>query len=154
MDDDATNDTINGLASDIREADGNHDLGASALAEKLVGRGWSKPGPKDDASLDYPRLDSDLIVLGPEIFTGGPGNEDNRVISWKGQNYIIQGEKNPQPPLKSYAVGERVTVMKNGDWLDGQITSIDKVSSHLHVHTERGPVTIGAPHMIHKLEQS
>lgn len=31
------------LAADIREVDGNHSLGASALADLLVDRGWSKP---------------------------------------------------------------------------------------------------------------
>lgn len=30
------------LAADIREVDGNHSLGASALADLLVDRGWSK----------------------------------------------------------------------------------------------------------------
>lgn len=30
------------LAADIRRFDGNHDLGAAALAERLVEAGWTK----------------------------------------------------------------------------------------------------------------
>ncbi|QXW04028.1 hypothetical protein [Rhodococcus globerulus] len=33
----------NELAADIRAVDGNHDLGAAALADKLAELGWSKP---------------------------------------------------------------------------------------------------------------
>lgn len=149
MADENSIDYIYDLATDIRAVDGSHDLGAADLAEKLVEKGWTKPNPNIEP--EYPKNDGDFLRLGPEIFTGGPGNEDNRVISWKGQNYVIQGGKNLQPDLKAYAPNEKVMVLKNGDWLEGQITSIDKVSSHLHVHTERGPVTIGSSHMIRKL---
>lgn len=53
--------------------------------------------------------------------------------------------------LKDYKAGERVSVLKNYNWLDGQITSIDRGSHHLHVHTERGPVTIASPMFVKKL---
>ena len=33
------------LANDIRRVDGNHDLGAGALAEALIERGWTKAAP-------------------------------------------------------------------------------------------------------------
>jgi hypothetical protein len=35
---------IDALAADIRKIDGNHDLGAGALAERLVELGWRKVG--------------------------------------------------------------------------------------------------------------
>lgn len=38
------------LAADIREVDGNHSLGASALADLLVDRGWSKPRTVNSAA--------------------------------------------------------------------------------------------------------
>jgi len=140
-------DIINDLAADIREVDGSNDLGAAALAEKLVEKGWAKPSPKDDASVDYPRLEGDTIVLGPEIFA----STDEKVINWKGRNYVPQPEKNPQPPLKEYRQGEEVEAMKNGDWLKGRISTIDKGSHWLHVDTERGPVTIASSAMVRKL---
>lgn len=33
---------VDRLAADLREADGNHDQGASSLAELLVAKGWAK----------------------------------------------------------------------------------------------------------------
>lgn len=56
-----------------------------------------------------------------------------------------------QPPLKEYKDGEPVEVIKNGDWLPGHITSRDKTSGHLHIHTARGPVTVGSTHVVRKL---
>lgn len=149
MADENRNDDTFELAADIREVDGDHKLGASALAEKLIERGWVKPDPKDDSSVDYPRLSEDgtTIVLGPEIFASA----DETVINWKGQNYVPQQAKNLQPPLKNYGDGERVEVFKNGSWLAGHITSRDKVSGHLHVHTDRGPVTVASSHGVRKL---
>lgn len=138
---------INDLAADIREVDGDNSLGAGALAEKLIEKGWAKPSPKDDASVDYPRLEGDTIVLGPEIFSSA----DEKVINWKGQNYVPQVAPNPQPPLKAYKDGEQVEVVKNGSWLKGHITQRDKVSGHLHVHTDRGPVTVASSHGVRKL---
>ncbi len=38
------------LANDIRIEDGNHDLGAGELAERLVERGWRKSGDSLDAA--------------------------------------------------------------------------------------------------------
>ena len=38
------------LAADIREVDGNHSLGASALADRLVDLGWSKPRTVNSAA--------------------------------------------------------------------------------------------------------
>jgi hypothetical protein len=37
-----TAEPVTALAADIRAVDGNHDLGASALAEALIERGWSQ----------------------------------------------------------------------------------------------------------------
>lgn len=103
------------------------------------------------AVVEYPKQDGDFLVLGPEIFTGGPDNESNSVISWKGENYIRQQIAPIQASLKSYLQDEKVMVLKHGDWLPGKVSSIDKVSHHLHVETERGPVTIASPRNIRKL---
>lgn len=141
------NDSIYEMAMDIRAVDGNHDLGAAELAEKLVERGWAKPSPKDDASVDFPRLEGETIVLGPEIFS----NVEGTLINWKGQNFVPQKEKDLQPPLTAYSVGERVVALKNGDWLEGSVSEKDRVSHNLHVQTERGPVTIASSRMVKKL---
>ena len=67
------------LANDIRRVDGNHDLGAGALAEALIERGWTKAAP--DAALreaalavyhgqlgfHYPRH-PDILALGIVLF--------------------------------------------------------------------------------------
>jgi hypothetical protein len=39
------------LAADIRAVDGNHDLGAGALAEALVERGWRRTAARVPAWL-------------------------------------------------------------------------------------------------------
>jgi hypothetical protein len=143
----AKNEAIYTLAEDIREVDGDHSLGAAELAEKLVERDWIKYSPKDDVSVDYPRLEGDTIVLGPGIFA----STDESVINWRGVNYIPQEAESPHPPLKSYKDGEQVEAFKNGSWLPGHITSRDKVSGHLHIHTERGPVTIATSNGVRKL---
>ncbi len=143
-------DTINDLASDIREVDGEHKLGASELAEKLIEKGWAKTSPKNDASVDYPHLDStgETIVLGPGVFV----STDESVLNWKGTNYVPQAQKDSQPPLSSYRVDELVEAVKNGAWLPGRISSIDKGSHWLHVQTERGPVTIASQQLVRKLK--
>lgn len=87
----------------------------------------------------YPFEDGDTIVLGPGVFA----SKDGSVLNWNGQNYVPQ----PSPvakTLKDYKVGDQVEVLKNGDWLPGGVQSKDSVSGHLHVHTERGPVTIAS----------
>lgn len=133
---------VDHLAEDIRKADGNHDLGAAALAEALIAKGWTQGEPEE-----YPRAEADTIVLGPEIFA----STDRKVISWQGQNYVPQKEANPQPALSAYKDGEQIEVMKNGEWRRGHVTSRDRVSGHLHVHTERGPVTVASTHGARKL---
>ena len=47
--------------------------------------------------------------------------------------------------LASYKPGEYVEVLwlQSGTWENGFISSIDPLSKHLHVETEKGPVTIG-----------
>lgn len=58
---------------------------------------------------------------------------------------------NLQPELKYYAQYENVEVMRNGDWIPGRISAIERVSGNLYVHTERGPVTIASPRTVRKL---
>ncbi len=90
---------IDDLAADIRELDGNNDLGAAALAEALVAKGWVK---------------------------GEPAPEDR--------------------PLKDYKVNDKVIVLDR-DLLrrEGVVRQVDPVSFHVHVHTEKGPITIATP---------
>lgn len=47
-------------------------------------------------------------------------------------------------PLRSYKQGTYVEVFNatSGDWTPGYVSEIDR-SGHLHVETERGPLTIG-----------
>jgi hypothetical protein len=54
-------------------------------------------------------------------------------------------------PLKDYKSGDPVSVLKNGDWLLGIVSEKDKVSNHLHVNTERGPVTVASTRFIKRL---
>lgn len=96
---------------------------------------------------EYPRKDGDVLVLGPELIS----TPDGSVLNWKGQNYVPQKERNLQPPLKEYKLGEVVEVIKDGDWLKGHITSIERGSHFLDVHTERGPVTAGSSHKVRKV---
>ena len=64
---------------------------------------------------------------------------------------VKEPKRDLQPPLKHYRQFEKVSVMRNGDWLEGTISTIDKVSFNLHVDTERGPVTIASPRLVRKL---
>lgn len=150
MADENRNDDNFELAADIREVDGNHDLGAAEIAEKLIERGWGKH-PVDK----YPRADGDFMVLGPEIFTGAEGTASEGVISWKGENFYRTHDGKPPvvpevvvEPLSAYKSGDKVSVMKNGDWLPGFVSEKDRVSNHLHINTERGPVTIASTNFI------
>jgi hypothetical protein len=52
--------------------------------------------------------------------------------------------------LKDYAVEDFVEVLRAGAWVPGKVESIDLVSGHLHVGTERGPVTIANDHRVQK----
>lgn len=138
------------FANDIRAVDGNHDLGAAELAEKLTELGYHK-------RVKYPLEDGDFLRLGPEIFTGQPGTPADGVISWKGENFYRTHDGKPpvvatakQLTLKDFREGEQVEVFKNGDFLPGFIQSRDKVSGHLHVHTDRGPVTVANVNHIRK----
>lgn len=143
---------IDALANDIRAIDGKHELGAGELAEKLIELGWTKGG-----KAEYPYESGPHIILGPEIFAGAEGTNAEGVISWKGENFyrthdgkppVVREEK--QLTLKDFREGEQVEVFKNGDFLPGFIQSRDKVSGHLHVHTDRGPVTVATPTHIRK----
>lgn len=42
----------------------------------------------------YPYDDGDVTVLGPEIFA----SKDGEVISWRGENYVRQGDNQPADP--------------------------------------------------------
>lgn len=105
----------------------------------------------------YPFDDGDFIVLGPEIFTGQPGSPGDGVISWKGENFYrthdgkppVAKISEPHPALKNYKIGEKVEVLRGGDFVPGVITSIQAGS--VNVDTERGPVPVGGPLRIRKV---
>lgn len=128
---------IEDLAADIREVDGNHDLGASALAQALSEKGWGK----------FPRPEGDVIVLGPETFTGAPGTPGEGVVSWKGENYYAAGRAPSSEPLralKDYKYGERVEVLVRGEWKQGSVHSEARGTGLVSVSIDdAGPQTIG-----------
>lgn len=139
---------IEALAADIREVDGNHELGAAALAEKLAEKGWITSSLQDSVIVDateYPRIEGDTIVLGPGIFSAA----DKTVLNWEGQNYVPQSSE--QRPLKSYKNGERVEVNHQGEWLTGTVHSPAGDTGIVGVSTERGTKTVAAPRNIRPL---
>lgn len=100
-----------------------------------------EPGLPEAAVRTYPYEENETIVLGPGIFASA----DRSVLNWEGQNYVPQKAVSEEPtPLKSYESGQYVTVLKNGDWLEGRVSHRDKVSNHVHVDTDRGPVTVAS----------
>ena len=139
MDDDVN--PVDELAQDIRRLDGNNDLGAGKLAQALIDLGWSK------GKAEYPFPSGDVLVLGPELIA----EPDGSVLSWKGQNYVPQAEVK-KLTLKDFKDGEKVEVFssKVGDFIPGFVQDRDRVSGHLHVHTDRGPVTVGTTNYIRK----
>lgn len=132
---------VDALAADIREVDGKHDLGAAALAEALVDKGWGVPQT-------YPSTSQDGTVtkIGPNVVL----LSDGPAIEYEGKRYVLAKTENLQPALKQYKDGEQVEVFKNGAWLPGFITSREKGSSMIHVHTDRGPVSVASTHGIRK----
>ena len=64
------------LANDIRRVDGNHDLGAGALAEALIERGWTKAAPPPAEAVEALRALVDAVdeQLRPAQAVGGWGD--------------------------------------------------------------------------------
>lgn len=140
---------IDAFAADIRAVDGNHDLGAAELAEKLIELGYTK------GKSALPKAQNvTLEAQGDDWYA--TVNFDNGTIQSSplddASKDLIAKQKveNPHPPLSSYKQGDKVEVFKNGDFLPGFIQSIDKVSKHIHAHTDRGPVTIASPTSIRR----
>ena len=99
--------------------------------------------PQDEVAEDapvseYPVVDGDFLRLGPEIFTKVG---DHSIISWKGVNYALQAAKTEPKQLKEYISGEKVEVLRDGDWIDGMVNGIEKRLNLVYVHTSRGPIT-------------
>lgn len=65
--------------------------------------------------------------------------------------YVIQKPVDLHPTLDKYKVGERVDVLKHGDWVTGHITSKERGGSLIYVHTEKGPASVGSTRMIRKI---
>ena len=94
--------------------------------------------PQDAPVSEYPVVDGDFLRLGPEIFTKVG---DHSIISWKGVNYELQAAKTEPKQLKEYTSGEKVEVLRDGDWIDGMVNGIEKRLNLVYVHTSRGPIT-------------
>jgi hypothetical protein len=45
--------------------------------------------------------------------------------------------------LASFAVGDDVLVLREGDWIPGRVYNLGPVGSFLQINTEFGPVNIG-----------
>lgn len=75
---------------------------------------------------------------------------EGRTLTWGDKTYVEASAPKEQPSLKAYKVDEGVQVLRQGDWVPGQISSIDKISHHLHVQTERGPVTVASSNNVRK----
>lgn len=115
---------------------------ASDLAEKVF------TFARMEAAGAFPYKEGDSIVLGPEVFV----TQDGSVLNWRGQNYVPQIETEAtDPELKDYKLGEKIQVIKNGDWMNGFIQSRDPGNGPLHVFTERGPVTVASTSMIRRI---
>lgn len=122
---------IDMLADDIRELDGNHNLGAEALAEKLIERGW----------VLIPERDEDLS----EFFDGGvQPTQAGRVQGLI--NYVARRQAaNVPKKLSAYKLNQHVEVLRNGDYVPGIVSSFSQGGTNIHVETERGPVTVQNP---------
>lgn len=61
----------------------------------------------------------------------------------------------PHPSLKEYKQGEFVEVQKDGRWVAGKVTGIEKGSSLLlYVDSERGPRTVASTYVIRKVAKA
>lgn len=94
----------------------------------------------------YPQTSGEYTIIGPNCMKLGD------VINYEGENFytieqaraIIAAETPAK--LTDYKQGEQVEVLdpKAGVWREGFISSIDRISNHLHVDTERGPITVAS----------
>ncbi len=130
---------IDTLSNDIRAVNGKNDLGAGELAEKLVELGWKKI-PLDDINTEYD--------IEPPL-TNTQADQVTELISSVLSSTVKLTNEKPLE-LKDYADGDKVQVVKNGDWQDGFIQNRDSKNGPLHVFTERGPVTVASNKMIRK----
>lgn len=79
---------INRLAADIREVDGSHELGAGAIAEALIGKGWihSSSIPVAEVVPEKPLSLADFSVGEPvEVFLPSRGD-------WTGGRVVEIGQ--------------------------------------------------------------
>lgn len=123
-----TIDRILKLASDIRELDGAHDMGAAELAEALVNRGWTIPTPWyiDPATTQPTRIAPSVDAI--------PLDADD----------LIEGLTIALRPVEEKQVfenGDSVEVNTDWGWIRGHITEIYPYGL-TSVHTEHGPVSV------------
>lgn len=115
-------DQIDQLSEDIREADGDHDLGAGAIAEKLVEKGWVKIPDKFEDVPTFLKTDlNDAQAARVQVLVA----------------HAVSAALIARKPLRE---GDYVEVLKNGDWEPGKVSSTS-AGGMVNVDTERGPVT-------------
>lgn len=89
------NDKREELAQDIRIVDGSHALGAGALAEALVERGWTRQGPITD-EWEYA-----IRYLPPSPYA----TESPLLVSREGQDAIIASSSEPVEGVRRRKAG-------------------------------------------------
>lgn len=99
----------------------------SALESLVVLEGYAQSGASAEA----------LPIVGQSA-------ETIRTVLETIQAPLVAQESTPRP-LTAYKQGQYVETLHipSGTWIDGYISSIDAVSRHLHIETERGPLTVG-----------
>jgi hypothetical protein len=93
-----------GLANDIRAVDGNHDLGAGALAEALTARGWTRAAASPDVVLRLLRIEDaaeealDRMGTAFNLLSPDATDEDKERVAqtlWFGQETLREALEAP-----------------------------------------------------------
>jgi hypothetical protein len=109
---------------------------------------------ENEKTPEYPQQSGEYSILGPGVQKLGG------VINHEGENYYTLAEARKliaaETPLKltDFKQGEYVEVldMRSARWTPGYISSRDPISNHLHVETDRGPVTVASTQRIRRPE--
>lgn len=60
----------------------------------------------------------------------------------------VEEAPKPPKPLKDYKRGDLIDVVRQGDWVEGFVQTVEKDLNMVYTHTDRGPVTVGNPNNI------
>ena len=96
------------LANDIRRVDGNHDLGAGALAEALIERGWTKAAAPDAALRELLIENTDALV--GWIRESGDEARARHIV--EELDAALAREPQPRPTLPRHPGRQRVTLRR------------------------------------------